>query len=232
MASEQSFWFRIGYALERAINPTTTSGERFSNLGDQSQKKATSDASQPSGKWPLPDQVTPTALLAAASEVMEMWRPQRRASLTRLVRAGVSGAVAAFLLDLLKPVLNGNPAQPWLDKAAGNRILAGVSQGLLYGTIIEPHLPGPPLLKGALFGCAEYAAIPAGGLSQLLGGHTPKGQIPVWGRFFETAGRHDRAYVEHMVFSIALALIYESSPSSNGILSEEDLAELDSTTAR
>ena len=68
MASEQSFWFRVGYALERAINPTTTAGERFSNLGTQSQKKATSDVPQPSVKWPLPDQVVPTALVAAASE--------------------------------------------------------------------------------------------------------------------------------------------------------------------
>jgi len=225
MASEQSFWFRVGYALERAINPTTTAGERFSNLGAQSQKKATSDVSQPSVTWPLPDQVVPTALVAAASEVMEMWRPRRRARLTRLVRAGVSGAAAAVLLDLLKPILSGNPAQPLLDKAAGNRMLAGVSQGLLYGTIVEPHLPGPPILKGALFGCAEYAAIPAGGLSQLLGGHAPKGQLPVLASFFETVGRHDRAYVEHMVFGIALALIYESSPSNNGILTEEDLAE-------
>ena len=103
-------------------------------------------------------------------------------------------------------------------------MLAGVSQGLLYGTLVAPYLPGPPLLKGVLFGCAEYAAIPSGGRSQLLGSHSPKGD-PVLESFFETVDRPNRAYVEHLIFGGALALVYESSPSSNGILTEEDLAE-------
>ena len=155
---------------------------------------------------------------------MEIWRPQREARLTQLVRAGASGAAAALLLDLLKPILNADHAHPLLDKATGNRMLAGVSQGLLYGTLVAPYLPGPPLLKGVLFGCAEYAAIPSGGLSQLLGSHSPKG-YPVLESFFETVDRPNRAYVEHLIFGVALALVYESSPSSNGILTEEDLAE-------
>ena len=224
MASEQSFWFRVGYILERAINPTTTVGEGFSTPRVKSQKKTTSDAPQQSVKWPPQDEVLPTVLLAAASKMMEIWRPQREARLTQLVRAGASGAAAALLLDLLKPILNADHAHPLLDKATGNRMLAGVSQGLLYGTLVAPYLPGPPLLKGVLFGCAEYAAIPSGGLSQLLGSHSPKGN-PVLESFFETVDRPNRAYVEHLIFGVALALVYESSPSSNGILTEEGLAE-------
>ena len=33
----------------------------------------------------------------------------------------------------------------------------------------------------------------------------------------EDLDRHDRAYVEHVVFGMALALLYGSSPSNSGI---------------
>jgi hypothetical protein len=33
---------------------------------------------------------------------------------------------------------------------------------------------------------------------------------------------HDRVYVEHLAFGIALAILYGSSPSSNGMFEEDD----------
>jgi hypothetical protein len=104
-----------------------------------------------------------------------------------------------------------------LDKEMGDRLIAGVGQGLVYGAVVEPRVPGPSLVKGALYGTAEYAVDPVGGLSRLLGAHAPQHRLPVIGHLLKDLDPHDRAYLEHVVFGVALALLYGSSPSSNGI---------------
>ena len=96
-------------------------------------------------------------------------------------------------------------------------MIAGVAQGLVYAAIVEPRTPGPALLKGALYGSVEYAADPLGGLAAVFGGQTPQARIPVIGDFLDGLDAHDRAFIEHLVFGIALALLYDPSPSSNGI---------------
>ena len=77
-------------------------------------------------------------------------------------------------------------------------------------------------LKGALYGTVEYAANPVGGLSQLLGAHTPQHRLSVLENLLEDLDSHDRSYMEHVIFGVVLALLYGSSTSSNRILLEED----------
>jgi len=106
--------------------------------------------------------------------------------------------------------------------SAGDRILSGIAQGLVYGGIVEPRVPGPALIKGALYGSAEYAVDPAGGISGLLGSHAPHKRLPMVSHMLEDLNAHDRAFVEHVVFGVSLALLYGSSRSSNGIRVEDD----------
>ena len=141
------------------------------------------------------------------------------------MRAGAAGAAAALLVELVRPLLHGDAGLPILDRATGDRLIAGVGQGLVYGALVEPRVPGPALVKGALYGSVEYAADPIGGLSTVFGSHTPQARIPGVGEFLDGMDPHDRAYLEHVVFGIALALLYESSSSSNGIAPEDDEGE-------
>lgn len=222
MASEQSLWYRIGYALERAKHANPTAGKKLKGLAERSpveRKRPDGPVSERGGL--SSDDLVTAGLVLAAGKLLDAWRPRRRTGLSTLLRAAVAGAGAALLLDLLRPLLGGRPAVGGLDAETGERVLAGAGQGLLYGAVVEPRIPGPALLKGALFGSAEYAADPAGGLSHVLGAHAPQRRLPLVRDLFEGLEAHERTYLEHLTFGIALALLYGSSPSSNGIVLED-----------
>jgi hypothetical protein len=222
MANEKSVWFRIGYALERAKHPVPSAGEKLTGLTERARGKRPRRRHEEEGEGLSTDDLVSAGLILAAGKMLDAWRPRREAGLSGLLHAAVAGAGAALLLDLVRPLLEGRPAVGAFDGETGERLLAGAGRGLLYGAVVEPRLPGPPLLKGALFASAEYATDPAGGLSHLVGGHAPLRRLPVVGHLLHDLEAHDRTYLEHLTFGIALALLYGSSPASNGILSEED----------
>ncbi len=217
MASEESIWFRVGYALERARR-AQGARKTLTSLADRDAETTDGEPRRPTLAWPSADELVSSGVAALISGLLDARRPSNGTRLGRLLRAGAAGAGAALLLDVLRPLLSGTPSLPTVDRDTGDRVLVGIGQGLVYGAVVEPRVPGPPLLKGALFGSAEYATDLAGGLSHLLGAHAPQGRVPVLGDFLESLDSHDRRYLEHVVFGIALALLYGSSPSSNGIL--------------
>jgi hypothetical protein len=242
MAPEESFWYRVGYALERGRRPTAPrEWKRLAGLAERasrahaandhlvdeetSPRRSTSRSSDTSTNhradgFPV-EQLVSVGIAALAGRLLDVWRPKRRTGLLRLVWAGASGAAAALLVDALRPFLRGEGG-PIFDADTGDRILVGLGQGLLYGAVIEPRVPGPSVLKGALFGSAEYAAEAAGGLVGLLGAHAPQRKLPFVGRMLEEIDPHDRVYLEHLAFGVALAVLYGSSEPSNGIVSDED----------
>jgi hypothetical protein len=232
MVSEEGFWYRVGYALERARTPSAPhEWKRLAGLAARASQASLGDADPDGGTEAVSkngassfftEQILSTGVAALAGRLLDVWEPKRHVGFTRLLWAGASGAAAALLLDTVRPFLRGEPMRPIFDRETADRLLAGVGQGLLYGAVIEPRVPGPSVLKGALFGSAEYAADAAGGLVRLLRPHTPQGKLPIVGRMLEEIDPHDRVYVEHLAFGIALAIFYGSSPSSNGILSEDD----------
>ena len=135
----------------------------------------------------------------------------------RIIKAGAAGAGAALLTDLVRVVLSGRMEGSTPDNVTVERLLAGAGQGLVYGVVVEPRIPGPPLLKGALYGTAEYAVDPVGGMGRLLGPHAPIRRAPVVAQLLEGIDVGERGYVEHVTFGIALALLYGSRPSSSGM---------------
>ncbi len=223
MPPKQSLWFRLGYALERAREGPPAAGRSLRGLAEQQTKRLKAEGeSGPGPAWPSIDSIVASGASAAVAKVLNGWKPQRKASTLRLLRAGAAGAAAALLVDMLRPLIRGEPGVGPLDKETVDRLIAGIGQGLVYGAVVEPRIPGPTLVKGALYGTAEYAVDPVGGLSRLLGPHAPQHRLPVIGHLLEDLDPHDRAYAEHMVFGVALALLYGSSPSSNGIRIDVD----------
>ncbi len=213
MTSEESLWYRLGYALEGGKVPSEPERKRSGRAKRSQPRRERTPATNESTAG---DELVTAGIAAVAARILDAWEPKRDVGFKRLLWAGASGAAAAFLLDVLKPVLRGEPEMPTLDRDTAERLLAGVGLGLIYGAIVEPRVPGPALLKGALFGSADYAAEAAGGLTRLLRAHAPQTRLPFVGRIFEDADPHDGAYLDHLAFGVALALLYGSSPSSNG----------------
>jgi hypothetical protein len=222
MSSKQSFWYRLGYALERTRNNPVQGARKLASLKERrNRRRAHERATHLQTLLPTDDLVA-SGIVAVVAKALDWWRPARKAGLTRLLQAGAAGAGAALLTELIGPLLRGERALPVLGEDTLDRILSGVGQGLVYGAVVEPRLPGPVAAKGALYGSAEYAVVPVGGLTRLLGPHAPLRRVPVLAHILEGVDPHDRAYVEHVAFGITLALLYGSSASSNGIRPDDE----------
>ena len=200
MPPKQSLWFRLGFALERARQGPPAVARSLDGLAARQAKP--SNAEGESGRvlaWPSIDDIVASGATAVVAKMLNGWKPRRKTATLRLLRAGAAGAGAALMVDVLRPLLRGESGVGPLDRETGDR-----------------------LVKGALYGTAEYAVDPVGGLSRLLGAHAPQHRLPLIGYLLEDLDPHDRVYVEHVIFGVALALLYGSSPSSNGIRIDVD----------
>lgn len=222
MSSENSFWYRIGYALERTRQAPATGTRKLATLKERRPAGARKEGLPHPADWPGADQLVASGVVAVVAKALDVWRPRRKAGLGGLLKAGLAGAAAALAVEVLRPLLHGRAELPELDDETVERMMAGAAQGLVYGAVVEPRLPGPAVLKGSLYGSAEFAVDPVGGLSRLLGPHAPLKRLPVVGHLLDDLAPHDRDYVEHLAFGIALAVIYGSSLSSSGILDEDE----------
>ncbi|NJD18845.1 MAG: hypothetical protein FIA95_06130 [Gemmatimonadetes bacterium] len=222
MSSESSIWFRLGYALERSRQAPASGARKLAKLRERRPESQARRLLPPPAEWPSADQLVASGAVALAAKALDAWRPRHRTGAKDLLKAGLSGAAAALALEAVRPLLQGRAEFPQLDPRTVERILVGAGQGLVYGAVVEPRLPGPALVKGAVYGSAEYAVDPMGGIARLLGSQAPLRRVPVLGALMDGLTPHDRSYVEHVAFGIAVALIYGSSPSRSGILDEDD----------
>jgi hypothetical protein len=225
MASSKSIWFHLGHAIERARQTPPPVGKAMPGLAERRTTKESDRVADRTERahptLPSADELMTAGVALVVDRALGGWGKSREPRLSGLIRAGFAGAAAALLVDLVRPLMRGDAKLPMIDQGTADRLIAGVGHGLMYGAVIEPRVPGPALLKGTIFGSAEYAANPIGGLSSLLGSHSPQNKLPILGEVLDNLDTHDRAYLEHLVFGIALALIYESSSSSNGMSPEE-----------
>jgi hypothetical protein len=221
MSSENSIWFRLGYALERARQAPATGTRKLATLKERRPAGGRKPSLPHPSDWPSADQLIASGAVAVVAKALDVWRPDHKAGASGAVKASVAGAAAALAVELVRPLLQGRPGLPELDSEALDRLIAGVGQGLVYGIVVEPRLPGPAILKGTLYGSAEYALDSVGGLSRLLGPHAPLKRVPVLGHLLDGVSRRDRDFVEHLAFGTALAVIYGLSRSRNGTLEDD-----------
>lgn len=150
--------------------------------------------------------------------LFDLWptRGRGRARGARLLRAAAAGAGASLLRELLHMLSHRDLRLPDLDERLLERVAAGVARGLLYGALADPRLPGPPALRGLLYGSAEYVLEPVGGLNSLAGRHAPHRALPVVGALIgevvDAWESGDEGLVDHLVFGLTLALLYGDDP--------------------
>ncbi|MEJ2540271.1 MAG: hypothetical protein P8188_09905 [Gemmatimonadota bacterium] len=151
-----------------------------------------------------------TAGGALVATLLKGWPARGEPGPALVARAAAAGAAAAVLVALGRDFVRGERSLDMED--VPDRLLSGAARGLIFGAVVEPRLPGPPILNGAIWGGAEFLLSPLGGLGRLLGRHTTYGRLPVvQGVLNQDAGSDDADLVESLVFGVALALMAGST---------------------
>ena len=222
MADQDSVWYRLGYALEQAREHLTRA-DRLRTLEErQADRKvgATRTSrpgrgllrrSSPTGEpWEAVVAVGATALLG---RVLEAMPGTRKPGAVRLLRAGAAGVGAALLRELIRSLRTGDRPPPPLAQLVQDAVLTGFARGLVYGSLVEPRIPGPSVVRGTAYGSLEYAASPWGGLTTLVGARAPHRKIPFLADLLDDLGPDDDSLIDHILFGIALAALYGAGPA-------------------
>lgn len=220
MPSENDFWYRLGFAFERARQGSGSGARKLAPLKERRPAARGVRRIPAPAEWPAADQLLTSGAVAVAAKVLDLWEPRHKVGIRGWVKGGVAGAAAALAVEFVRPLLEGRRGLPTLDPETVERLVAGAAQGLVYGAVVEPRLPGPAVVKGAVYASAEFAVHPVGGLSGVLGSRAPLRRIPVVGAVLDGLAPRDRSYVEHLAFGVALALIYGAGESRNGTRDE------------
>ncbi|MBW3535522.1 MAG: hypothetical protein KY453_09960 [Gemmatimonadetes bacterium] len=215
MADQESLWYRIGYGLEHARG-AAPGGLRLRSLTERRDDKVTPRApARPAATGGEErddgyDAVLAALAAALGSRALRLVPARRRPGLGGLLKAGAAGAGAAVLRELVRPLVAPRADGRTLQEAMGDAAVAGSARGLLYGALVEPRLPGPPLVRGLLFGYVEYLASPWGGLTRLAGRSAPHRRVPLLSSLFDDLGPEGDTLADHMVYAVALGLLYGS----------------------
>ena len=213
MLKNQDLWYRLGYALEstRERLPATRGAKHRKPTPIREVPEKVMEGLARRVLADLPPEVLDTIFTVGAgtvlTRVLSLWPGRGRPGIFRLFRAGASGAAAALLAELVRPVLTGKKTEKALEEELTEILLSGAGRGLLYAALVEPRIPGPPALQGTVYGSLEYALAPWGGLEELAGNALPHRRIPVLSALLRGRGEEE-ALLEHLAFGVALALLY------------------------
>ena len=230
-----TFWFRVGYALERARQTVSARGATSPRLapadsGDEERPEVHPEGGGPSGATPPPhpDQLRgrlPGVPRDPFLDVGAAWLERKavsrliQATGTRrfdLVRAALAGAGAELASIALHAILRGPEVDP--PQTDGLATLAGgAADGMVYASMVRPLVPGPLWLRGSAFGVARYLAARGGGLPFVLGSLSPHRQIMGFHALLKPRDQTDDTVVEHLAAGVVLAALYESSDWRRGI---------------
>jgi hypothetical protein len=198
MQKKEDLWYRVGYALETAKTRLPRS-----RLEGAVKRPAKEDVNQK-----LLDTLLTVGAGSVLARTLSFWPGRGRPGLFRLFRAGVAGAAAAFLTELVRPALVGRPPDVPLEEELTDVLLSGAGRGLLYAAVVEPRAPGPPVLRGTAHGALEYALVPWGGLEELTGSAAPQRRVPFLSVLLHRRDREE-LFLEYLVFGVALAVLYD-----------------------
>lgn len=216
MDESPELWYQVGYSMETLrrrlpdLRKGATPSTLFSAVRELFDGEGDGDG--------LPELWTRLAVSFVPTLVHSLPRWDPRAP--QWIRGGAAGAGAALVVAVARPALRGRPELPELDEALLDEVLSGVGRGLLYAGLIEAHLPGSALVRGATFGVVEGLLAPFGGTGEVFGSRSPHHRIPLLGAYLDPTGPEQSTIPESLLFGITLGILYgeapEPSESSNG----------------
>jgi hypothetical protein len=133
--------------------------------------------------------------------------PSRRPTKLRLARGALAGGGAAALVLAVRELALRSPDDERQPPDVLTEVLGGVGRGLLYVSFIDPWLPGPPAVKGAIAGTADYVAAPLGGLFRRLQPLSPIQRIPVISALLDVGSSEGEPYIAHLCNGALLGLL-------------------------
>lgn len=225
----KSIWYHLGYALESASHGARTAqearsakksppeGKDGSADGTRSSRRVRGAASDPESK-PVSsavDQLIATGTGVLGERLLSILAGRRPGAL-RLTHAALAGAGAALALSLFRNGKNGAAEGGQRTHDPTEALLRGAARGVLYGSVLEPRLPGSPLLRGATFGVMEYVTSPFGGLDGILGASSPHRTIPILAALVGTGDSTSESMADHVAFGVTLGLLYGAGRARRG----------------
>ena len=225
----KSIWYHLGYALESARHgarlaqeaqpaqkPPRT-GKGRSAAGSRSALNARGKVTDPK---PRPVSSTVDQLITTGTGILGdrlfSIMAGRRPGTLRLTRAALAGAGAALALGLFRNGKNGTPGVGQSPHDPTAELLTGAARGMLYGAVLEPRLPGSPLLRGATFGVIEYVTSPFGGLDGILGASSPHRTMPIVAALLGSSDSVAVSMADHVAFGVTLGLLYGAGSARRG----------------
>ena len=219
----KSIWYHLGYALESARH-----GARSAQEVQSARKVRSAKTTPPAGKGrsaerkPVSstvDQLVATGTAILGDRLFSIVAGRRPGGL-RMTRAALAGAGAALAVSLFRNGKNGKPGVGQSLHDPTTELLSGAARGMLYGAVLEPRLPGSPLLRGATFGVMEYVTSPFGGLDGILGASSPYRTMPIVAALLgpSDSGAESAAVsmADHVAFGITLGLLYGAGSARRG----------------
>ena len=200
--SPESIWFQLGYALELARRraPAKVTVRKRPERTERAERAESSGTS-------AVDQLLSAGTGIVTDRLFAMLSG-RSPGTWRVTRAALAGAAAAFATSLLRQRANGSSNGKSRNDDPAADLLAGAGRGILYSVVLEPRLPGSPLLRGATFGVIEYIASPFGGLDGILGASSPHRTAPLLAALLRTGDSSSRSLAEHIAFGVTLGFLY------------------------
>lgn len=216
MSDSDTPWYELGYALEKARN--APSRERLDALVDRLMafRNGGGSGGGDGGRSGLArsrdgghvfDALVGGGAAAVSRQILKAVPKHSDPTVMRVARGAAAGAAATFAREVSAPLLRGRLEAPEFDEGLGGRLASGAARGALFAAVIDPRLPGPVVLRGAVYAAVEYLLTPTGGLGRMVGSIAPWRIIPGADSVVKKLESGEETIVDHLVFGLALALM-------------------------
>lgn len=230
-SDEEDIWYRLGYALERMRDaPRAVPGlETLQRLGGASsrgrspsgggERRSGDDGDGNPGNAPA--RLLEKGARSAGNRLLAALPTRGRVRLLELLAAAVAGSAATVITEVAAALIRSEEGLSLDPNDLAVTLSGGVGRGLAYAGVVEPRVPGPAFVAGFVYGTAEYLTASWGGVPTLLGSASPHRKVPLLADLLEADDREEDPFLEHLVFGLALALLYDGLRPNRGITDDE-----------
>jgi len=210
MSETETRWYDLGFALEKARQKP--SGDRLDSLVDRlmlfrgGEDDGEGEANKRDGSEAF-DALLGGGAAALTRQLLRAVPTHSDPSVTRVVKGAAAGAAATLLRELSAPLLQGRIERPDVTDGLAQRLASGAARGALFAAVIDPRIPGPVALRGAVYAAVEYLLAPNGGVGRWVGSIAPWRIVPGADAVVKKLESGEESVIDHLVFGLALALM-------------------------